>query len=183
MENNQNKTLQKTDDTLTENELRFKALFENSKDALMTIEPPSWKFSLGNPATLEMFMAKDEKEFSSVEPWKLSPERQEDGSFSIDKAKKMINIALRDGSIFFEWTHQRLNGEIFPATVLLTRISWGGKTFIQATVRDITKQKEQEKELNEKILELEKFNKMMVDREIKMTELKKEIEELKEKKA
>ena len=44
---------------------------------------------------------------------------------------------------------------------------------------NITAEKIAEKKLQNKILELEKINEMMVDREIKMIELKKEIQELK----
>jgi PAS domain-containing protein len=48
---------------------------------------------------------------------------------------------------FFEWTHRRRDGEVFPATVLLSRIMRAGKAFFQATVRDVTEQKRAEEEL------------------------------------
>src|SRR5262249_2942266 len=80
-------------------------------------------------------------------PWELSPERQPDGRASAEKAIEMIETAMRDGSHFFEWTHRRLNGEVFPATVLLSCITLAGKAFLQATVRDITEQKQAEEAL------------------------------------
>ena len=40
-------------------EHKYRSLFESSRDALMTMEPPSWKFTAGNPATLEMFRLKN----------------------------------------------------------------------------------------------------------------------------
>lgn len=127
-------------------EERYRVLFEGSRDAIMTLEPPSWSFTSGNPACIEMFGAKDEADFTSYPPWKLSPERQPDGRLSGDKAKEMIECAMRDGSNFFEWTHTRITGEEFPATVLLARLEVKGEAFLQATVRDISAQKNMEKE-------------------------------------
>ena len=128
-------------------EERFRILFESSRDAIMTLAPPSWRFTSGNPATVSMFGAKDEAEFTSLGPWEVSPEYQPDGRPSDEKAKEMIETAMREGSHFFEWTHKRLDGEDFPATVLLTRMETGGQTMLQATVRDITDRNRLEHEL------------------------------------
>lgn len=121
-------------------EEKFKILYEHSSDAIMTLEPPTWKFTAGNLATLKMFNCKDEQEFNSFGPWEFSPEFQVDGSRSDEKAKEMIDLAMKTGSNFFKWTHKRHNGSDFPATVLLTRVKVGNKEFLQATVRDITDQ-------------------------------------------
>lgn len=135
------------EETLRASEDKYRGLFESSRDAIMTLEPPSWRFTSGNPATVKMFGVKDEAEFVSHGPWGLSPERQPDGRASVEKAKEMIETAMREGSQFFEWTHRRLEGEVFPATVLLSRMQSAGKVFLQATVRDITESKRAEEEL------------------------------------
>ena len=132
---------------LRASEDRYRNLFESSRDAIMTLEPPSWRFTSGNPATVKIFGVKDEEEFISHGPWGLSPERQPDGCASVEKAKDMIETAMREGSHFFEWTHRRLDGEEFPATVLLSRMQSAGKVFLQATVRDITESKRAQEEL------------------------------------
>jgi len=137
----------RVEEALKENEERYRNLFESSRDAMMTLEPPSWRFTSCNPATVQIFMARDEAEFTSKEPWIHSPERQPDGCDSGDKAKEMIETAVRNGSHFFEWTHKRLNGEDFPATVLLSKVELAGKVFLQATVRDITERKKAEEEI------------------------------------
>lgn len=129
---------------LRESEEKYRTLFESSRDAMMTLAPPEWRFTSGNPATITMFGAKDEVEFTSKAPWEFSPEIQPDGRPSQEKARQMIETALREGSNFFEWTHKRMNGEEFPATVLLTRIERKGDVTLQATVRDITGQKQAE---------------------------------------
>ena len=124
--------------SLNENEARYRSLFNGSRDALMTLAPPSWHFNSGNPATLALFGVKTEEEFSACTPGDLSPEFQPDGRLSSEKAGEMIAEALRDGSRFFDWTHKKTGGEEFTATVLLTRIELSGQRFLQATVRDIS---------------------------------------------
>ena len=124
---------------------KYRVLFSSSADAIMTIEPPSWRFTNGNPATLRMFNLKNEKQLASIPPWQMSPARQPDGQLSSVKAKRMIEKAVKAGSNYFEWTHKRYGGECFPATVLLSRIREKGKTYLQATVRDMHKEKEAEK--------------------------------------
>jgi PAS domain S-box-containing protein len=166
------------EEELKDSEERHRILYESSWDAIMTLAPPSWRFTSGNPATVKLFNARDEKEFITKGPWDVSPQYQPDGTPSSDAAKKAIEKAMKEGSNFFEWTHKKLSGEDFPASVLLTRMKIKDQTFLQATVRDITEQKKAEEELKSKVEELERFNRLSVGRELKMVELKKRIEEL-----
>ena len=135
--------------TLSQIEERYRILWESSSDAIMTLEPPTWKFTSGNPATVKMFNCKSEPEFISLGPWELSPQYQPDGQLSADKAKAMIEQAMKEGSNFFEWTHKRYQGEDFAATVLLTKVKLGGREFLQATVRDVSALKRAESRYQE----------------------------------
>jgi len=128
---------------------RYRLLFESSRDAIMTLEPPSWRFTSGNPAAVEMFGAQDQADFVRRAPWEYSPPTQPDGRPSKGKAKEMIQTAMREGSHFFEWQHMRLGGQEFPATVLLTRFELAGHVLLQATVRDISTQKALEAQLRQ----------------------------------
>ncbi len=123
------------------NEEKYRGLFESSRDAIMTLEPPSWKFTSGNASTIELFRVKNVEGWTNIGPWDVSPERQPDGCTSAEKAKEMIEKVLHEGSHFFEWMHKRIDGDEFPATVLLTKMEQAGKIVVQATVRDITDQK------------------------------------------
>ncbi|MBI5821841.1 MAG: PAS domain S-box protein [Verrucomicrobia bacterium] len=150
----------KVAETMAKSEAKYRALFESSRDAIMTTFPPDWKFTSANAATIALFRAKDEKQFISLGPWDLSPERQPDGDLSKDKAKRMLGTAMEQGSHFFEWVHQRLDGEVFPATVLLTRVELDGKTGLQATIRDVTELKRSEEKQRQLELRLHEQQKM-----------------------
>ncbi|MEK6543447.1 MAG: PAS domain-containing protein, partial [Elusimicrobiota bacterium] len=118
------------EESLRLSEERYRKLFESSRDAIMTLAPPTWNFTSGNEATVKMFGVENEVIFTALGPGVLSPESQPDGRSSADKAKEMIGIAMEKGSHFFEWTHRRYNGEPFPATVLLTRVTIAGETLL-----------------------------------------------------
>jgi HAMP domain-containing protein len=129
-----------------EAEDKYKVIYDSSSDAIMTLEPPTWKFTSGNPSTVRLFHAKDEKEFTSFDPAKLSPKKQPDGSLSSAKAKKMIEKAMKEGKAYFDWVHRTLDGKDFAATVLLSKVTIGGKEILQATVR--TKEEDKPKKVN-----------------------------------
>jgi PAS domain S-box-containing protein len=135
------------EEALRASEEKHRVLFESSRDAIMSIEPPAWKFTSANSATLKMYGARNEEEFVSLGPWELSPDRQPDGCDSAEKAREMIETALREGACSFEWTHRRIGGEEFSADVLLTRMELGGKVMLQACVRDITERNRVEGQL------------------------------------
>ena len=130
-------------------EARYRELFEGSRDALATLAPPVWTFVSSNSAARELFKVEDPGEFTTFRLWDFSPAAQGDGGSSLDTAREMIRIAMEEGSHFFEWTCQRMGGEPFPATILLTRIRNEDGDFLQATIRDITAQKNLEMELQQ----------------------------------
>ncbi len=128
-------------------ERQNRQLFEANQDGLMTLAPPSWQFTACNAATLTLFGATSEAEFIGYNPARLSPEYQPDGRASKEKADDMFQLALREGSHFFEWMHCHIDGTPFPATVRLSRIDYDDTVSILATVRDISKRKAEEQEL------------------------------------
>ena len=150
----------RAEEKLRASEGKYRGLFESSRDAIMTIEPPTWRFTSGNPAAVRMFGAKNEEEFVALAPWEVSPEQQPDGRFSGDKAREMIEAAVREGSHFFEWTHRRIGGEEFPANVLLTKMEREGKVIVQATVRDITERKRMEQMRERSLQRQERLNRL-----------------------
>lgn len=133
------------EEALCKSEEKYRMLYDSSTDAIM-LATPEEGFLSGNTAAIKLFGCKDEKEFTSRAPHNLSPLYQPDGTLSSVKDKRMMAIAMKKGSHFFEWTHKRMDGQEFYATVLLTRMELQGKRILQAIVRDITRHKQAEEE-------------------------------------
>jgi len=127
-------------EALRTSEMRYRTLYDSSRDAIMVLTPTEG-FLSGNPAAIKIFGCRDEEEFTSCTPADLSPEYQPDGVLSGAKAQQMMATAMKEGSHFFEWKHRRIDDSEFFATVLLTLLELEGKDYLQATVRDITDQK------------------------------------------
>ena len=138
------------EEKLRESEERYRVLFNGSHDALMILEPPAFNFTSGNAAAIKLFGARDEEEFVTLCPWDVSPDMQPDGKSSIVKAREMLEIALRDGSCYFEWVHKRFDGREFPCVIMLSVLILEGKKIVQANVRDITERRKIEDELKKK---------------------------------
>lgn len=136
--------------TATEGDLmmsrqRYHTLFERTADALMMLREGS--FSEANPACLALFECEDRQAFLGMHPSELSPEVQDDGRPSREKADEMIQLAFEKGSHRFEWMHRTRKGREFPAEVLLTVIDDGDSNTICAIVRDISLRKRAESEI------------------------------------
>ncbi|MDP2343810.1 MAG: ATP-binding protein [Deltaproteobacteria bacterium] len=117
-------------------EARYRAFFEQSRDALMTLAAPDWRFIDANPATLSLFGFDDVDALRTRSLWDCSPLTQPNGDESAERLRSMLPRALAVGSCFFDWTFMRRDGDFFPASVLLTTMEVDGRPLLQATVRD-----------------------------------------------
>ena len=118
---------------------KLRSIYEGSNDAIMLLNEAG--FIDCNVRTLDVFGLKSKSEFISHHPSEFSPPFQLDGKESSAASAEKIATALQQGKNRFEWIHRRKNGEDFPAEVLLSAFVYGGERILQATVRDITEQK------------------------------------------
>ena len=138
-------------------EERFRQLFESSRDAIMVLDRQG--FVNCNDKTLELFGVKEKKDFIKKHPSEFSPPYQSDGKDSLAASLMHIEQAFKRGSDFFEWTHKKLDGTVFPAEVLLSKFRLGDEEYLQATVRDIAERKRIEEQLELAVKEWERtFN-------------------------
>jgi len=129
------------------NQSRYRALFENSRDALLLFDRDGY-FDC-NTRAVELFGLNAREEALTYTPWDLAPPTQPDGANSKEVAQAHIETAFQQGGAFFEYTHQTVGGTTFPAEVKLTRFEDDGRPVLHSLVRDITERKERERELTE----------------------------------
>jgi len=136
---------------LREEEERYRLLFEGAGDSIFLMK--SDRFIDCNPATLNMFGCTREQILNET-PYRYSPEYQTDGRLSAEKALEKIDAAFRGEAQQFEWRHIRHDGTPFDAEVVLNAISINGVQHLQATVRDISKRKQAERDIEQSRREL-----------------------------
>ncbi|MCP4106080.1 MAG: PAS domain S-box protein [Desulfobacteraceae bacterium] len=163
-------------------EKKFRTLFEDTSDAVMTLDDKG--FTDCNPATLKMFGCRTRKDFIGKHPGLFSPMYQSRGQDSASLAAQHIQTAFSQGSHSFEWHHKRSDGTEFPAEVLLNSMKIGEMNILQAVVRDITGRRTAEnavKESRRRLSDIISFlpdPTFVIDREGKVTFWNRAIEKM-----
>ena len=144
------------EDKLIDNEEKYHTLFESANDAIFIMK--NGKFVDCNAKTLVMFGCEREQIIDKG-PVEFSPKFQSNTITSVKLAKEKIQAALNNQPQFFEWKHQKLNGELFDAEVGLNKIFLNNEEYLLSIVRDITDRKKSEINLRES----EERNRLIID--------------------
>lgn len=132
-----------------------------------------------NKKVLELFDA-DYNYIVGKTPFDLSPEYQPDGERSEIKGKLILDEILKKGIVNFEWIHKKRNNEPFIAEISATSFEEDGQYYVAVTMHDITQQKNEQQELANYRLQLEKMVKektvQLEDKNILLNELNQELD-------
>ncbi len=145
-------------------------LFESSESCLLLINSKKEIIKI-NDAALKVFGRKREEVIGRICHKFICP---------AEKGKCPI-LDLGQRVDYSERVTLNSKGETVPIIKTVSKIEKEGEIYLLENFMDITERNRALEELKRKHEELEKFNRLSVDREIKMIELKKEINELLEK--
>ncbi len=161
------------EEALRDSEAKFKQIF-NSSNVGKSLTLPTGELNVNKAFcdllgyTQEELESKTWQEFTPPEDW--------------GAIQEMLNQLLKGekDSTRFNKRYVHKNGSYIWAdvSVAIRRDHEGKPLHFITTVVDITDRKQAEEELKRKMCELERFNSTMVGRELRMIELKKEVNEL-----
>ncbi len=178
----QNKTLEKKvierTRLLKESEERLMAVMEYATDAIIAIEPDD-KIYLWNKQAERLFGYTFEEAVGKSVHDLLCPERYKPPAHEGLKVFFETGMGKVIGKTL-ELEALRRDGTEFPIEISITAVNMNGVWNALGIIRDITDRKAQETEKNCTLDDLERMNRLMVGRELKMEELRKEVRSLRE---
>ena len=127
-----------------------------------------------NDSFLKLWGYDDEKEVlgrPAVEFWRME-----------DKAAEVVEALRHKGGWMGELVAKRKDGSLFDVQLSASMVTdEGGKSIsMMSSFMDVTERKRAEEALAQRVEELERFHRLVVGRELRMIELKRQINELSE---
>ena len=132
---------------LSASEAFSKRVFDASRMPIVIMDAATLAFVDGNPAALQIYRLATRDELLGKTPLDVSAPVQYDGTPSPEKGRRYIEQARTQGSVVFEWLHQRPDGQRWDAEVHLMSFQSGARDFLQFTLQDITQRKRTDEEL------------------------------------
>jgi len=163
----------RAEEALKKSEERFKLLFTFAPDAYFLFDLQGRVVDCNNAAEVLSGYKKEELIAKSI--WDLnifSASQMEKAAGLLEKSAQMLPTGPE------ELILTRKDGREIHVETRTFPLSIGGQVQILGVSRDITERKAMEKEAADRMTELEEFYKMAVNRELRMIELKNEIEKL-----
>ncbi len=162
----------KADIALQNSEDKFKKTFYSSPDGITITRLSDGQFISLNPSYIDIFGFK-ENEIVGFKSTEL------DIWISVEERKKWVDLLKKNGEVKnYELKFRTKSGEIIDCMISASIIELNGEKCILTQTRDITQRKQAEEALIKKNKDLDYMNKFMVNREVRMAEMKREVNEL-----
>ena len=172
------KEQENSEERLRESEMKYHALTDTAADAIICLKSPDTIY-LWNKKAEDMFGYSADEAISKPLHEFIVPEIYREKSYAGLKEFYQTGRGAVVGKTL-ELTALRKDGAEFPIELSVSAMNIRGEWHSTGIIRDISGRKRLENELRDKLDEIERFNKLMVGREIKMGEMKQEMQVLKE---
>ncbi|GEM_PF-958752 len=138
--------LKEKEEELRTSKNNLESIFNSSLDAIMLTDIETGYYLSANKAAYEMFRIPDDVDITTLHAAQFSPEHQDDGTSSAERAEYNTKMTLEQQGFKTEWLAQRYDDTVFPAHLSLSVTTIEGKQAINVIVRDITDVKKTEKQ-------------------------------------
>ncbi len=156
--------------------VRMVEIIESSPDIVFIVEPRKYNIIYLNKSGRKYFKIDNGKKINIAD---IYPDNV--GKLIINESiPEAIKNGVWEGEVCC-FSHPDGTEHPFSSLIIANRRGGGGIDYIAVIMRDIFNRKQYEEKIESHIKELEQLNELMVGREVKMSELKKEIKELREK--
>jgi len=160
------------EEALRDSEKRYRTIVENITDALYMHDFKGNIIDVNENACKMLGYKREELIVANL----LILDSEENKRLLPERMSKL----LKENSILFEGEHVRKDGVMIPVEISAKVVTREGSGIIQGFVRNISDRKKTDEEIRRRIQELEDFYDVAIGRELRMIELKEDIEKLKE---
>ncbi|MHA2250931.1 MAG: PAS domain S-box protein [Candidatus Kariarchaeaceae archaeon] len=143
----------RAEEILTENEEKYRTIFNNAISAIFVNDPETKNFYDVNKLAESQY-GYTREEFLTMNFRDVAPD------FPIDHLQDLLRHMDRGKRLTFESTHKRKDGSIFPVEVNPQIVPFGDRELILSFIRDITEQKQIEEEKQKLIEQIHQFQKI-----------------------
>ncbi len=132
-----------SENSLRENEGRYRALVENAPEAIIVFDVDQNRFTDANDKACILFNLSRAR-LLTVGPEAISPKTQPDGTPSFGIRRGYIDRVFKGENPTFEWMHQDSDGREFPCEVRFSQLPSADQRLVRVSITDITDRKREE---------------------------------------
>jgi PAS domain S-box-containing protein len=155
---------------LQESESKFRALFQNRHTVMFLVDPQTSAIIEANPAAVAYYGY----DVETLCRMKVSDINTLARAGIMDE----MRAAQSEERTFFQSEHRLASGEVRDVEVFTGPIELEGRPLLYSIIHDVTARRQAEDAVQQKMEDLMRFQRLTVGRELKMIELKKEINQL-----
>ena len=133
----------------------YEILFKNSSDAVLVIKDE--KFIECNDRAVSMLGFNSKEQLQNTHPSEISPEFQPDGVRSKDKTDEIFSSMKEKDVYTFNWVHKKLDATDLELEVTLSKINIDNSDVYHVVWKDITKENQIIKNLQDTKYNLEQY--------------------------